>query len=386
MGRRVIVLGGGYGGLCAAAALRNLLAGDDEIVVVDRKDEQVLGLSLLWVMRGWRSASDVTVKPSAVSALGVEFLQHDVTSIDTEGRRVVTSGGELAYDALVVALGAERVPHAIPGLAEALESDSGGHYYTLEAAARLRETAGSFRGGRACVVVCSLPFTCPAAPYEGAMLLADLWKEKGLVDVQIDVFTPEPAPMPVAGPAVGDAVTGMLREKGIALHPGRQLESVDAGGRRLEFTEGPAEGYDFLVAIPPHRPPAAVGSLKGPSGWIPIDRRTAKTGTDAVWAIGDVTGIVLANGRPLPKAGVFAAGEAEAAARSIAGAFGYDAAEPGFDGEGWCWVEAGDGLAAYASGRFFAEPDPEIDLHETSAEHHEEKEAEERRWLERWRS
>ncbi len=73
-----------------------------------------------------------------------------------------------------------------------------------------------------------------------------------------------------------------------------------------------------------------------------MDARTLRTAFDGVYAIGDVNAIVLANGKPLPKAGVFAHAQARVVAREVAATFGAAQAAP-FDGKGYCWVELGGG-------------------------------------------
>jgi len=55
-GKRVLILGGGVGGLSVAAALRPQLRDEDTVTVVDRTGSHVQGLSLLWILRGWRGA------------------------------------------------------------------------------------------------------------------------------------------------------------------------------------------------------------------------------------------------------------------------------------------------------------------------------------------
>jgi sulfide:quinone oxidoreductase len=121
-------------------------------------------------------------------------------------------------------------------------------------------------------------------------------------------------------------------------------------------------------------------------GWVPVDARTLHTAFPAIWAVGDVGAIRLPNGKFLPKAGVFATGQAEVAARSVARFLGYEAPEPLFDGKGGCWLEVGNGEAAYGEGLFLAEPDPAIRFHPPAAEHHLQKLEEQRAWLARWRA
>jgi len=98
------------------------------------------------------------------------------------------------------------------------------------------------------------------------------------------------------------------------------------------------------------------------SGWLPVDKRTLQTSFENIYAIGDVAAITLANGMALPKAGVFADGQAHIVASRIVEDIYGDGAKAEFDGLGFCWIETGGGSAGFASGDFYAEPDPIVPL------------------------
>lgn len=269
------------------------------------------------------------------------------------GRAVVRANGEdLAYDYLVVALGADLAPEVMPGYAEAAHN-----FFDLEGAAGLWPALQRFEGGRVAVLVSAMPFKCPAAPYEAAMLIEDALRHKGIRQrCQVKVFTPEPQPMGVAGPDMGVAVVGMMAAKKIGFHPNLPLERIDPAGKNLVFKNGRQEPFDFLAAVPPHRPPPVVKAspLANEAGWIPVDKQTLQTRFENVYAIGDVTTIILKNGLPLPKAGTLAHAEGEAVAARIAAQIG----EAKYDGVGYCWIESGGGSAGFAGGNFYAEPNP----------------------------
>jgi sulfide:quinone oxidoreductase len=291
---------------------------------------------------------------------GVEVVQAEVEEIDPARGRVVAGGRVLEYDALLIALGADLAPDALPGYAGAAYD-----FFDLDGADRLRTALQSFSGGKIVVAVTALPFKCPAAPYEAALLIDDFLRRRGVRErSEMVVVTPEPQPMPVAGPVLGQAVTGLLAQRGIGFSPNRPLQAIDPDRRELIFAEHSRESFDLLAAVPPHRPPPVVAAspLANESGWIPVDRRTLRTSHDRVYAIGDVASITLANGKPLPKAGVFAHAEALAVAQMLVVELqgGQPAA---FDGTGYCWVELGSGQAAFASGDFYAEPAPDVQLH-----------------------
>ncbi len=376
----VLVLGGGIGGAAAANALHERLGERHRIVVVDRDAEQVFAPSLLWLMVGQRKPAAISRPLAKLLRPGIEIVYGHVRELDPAARRVATDGGELTGDAIVVALGAELAPEAIPGYADAAHD-----FFTLEGAERFASALAGFSGGRIVVAVSGLPFKCPAAPYEAAFLIdADL-RRRGLRDRStIELYTPEPAPMPVAGPVLGRALVDLLADRGIGYFPGHPVESYDGASRQVRFTDGSAVGYDLLAAVPPHRPPAVVSgsSLAGPAGWVRVDRGTLETSAPNVFAIGDVTAIALANGKLLPKAGVFAHAEAHVVAAQIASRLEGSPAGR-FDGHGYCWVELGAGVAGFASGDFYADPDPAVELRRPGRTWHAGKVLFERYWLSR---
>jgi sulfide:quinone oxidoreductase len=124
--------------------------------------------------------------------------------------------------------------------------------------------------------------------------------------------------------------------------------------------------------------------LVGDAGWIQVDPGTLATRFPGVYAVGDVTQIPLANGLPLPKAGVIAELEGLRVAAAIAAEETGAAEPPPFDGHGRCFVELGTGEASLVDGDFYAEPEPRVVLAEPSAANADEKRRFEAERLERW--
>lgn len=359
-GKTILILGGGVGGIVTANALRERLGPEHRVVVVDKLAKYVFTPSLLWVMVGWRQPRQITKDLRRLVHSEVEVIAAEVQEIDLDGQRVTTSTGVLPYDYLVVALGAELAHTAMPGFVEAAHTP-----YDLEGATRLWSDLQKFEGGRVAIVVSSMPYKCPAAPYETALLLDDHLRRRGIRSrCEVEVYTPETLPMGVAGPGMGHAVVGMLAEKDIRFNPKLQLTQIDPERSELVFADRETATFDFLAGVPPHRAPRVVADtrLANEAGWIPIDRRTLQTSVENVYAIGDVTHNALANGLPLPKAAVFADGQGRAVAQRIVEEVTGKGAQAEFDGLGFCWIESGGGSAGLASGEFYIEPDPVVPL------------------------
>ena len=360
MGKTVMVLGGGIGGVVAASRLRKLLAREHRVVLVEREADHLFQPSLLWLMLGWRTPDQIRRPIARLARRGIEVVRGNVERIDPARRAVVVNGKEQTADYLVIAIGAELAPETIPGLVQA-----GHNLYSLAGAQALSTARAKFRRGRLVLLVSAIPFKCPAAPYEAAMLLEDDCRRRGVrADVTVDVYTPEPGPIATAGPEVSKQLRQMVEAKGIGYHPEHAVTQVDTDKRLIHFANGTTAGFDFLVYVPPHRASQVVkdAGLTGPSGWVGVDRTTLATNFPGVYAVGDITGIPLAIGKPLPKAGVLAHGQAEVVARNIAAEIRGERARAAFTGHGACFIEIGDGRAGYGSGNFYAEPAPRIAL------------------------
>jgi sulfide:quinone oxidoreductase len=116
-GKTILILGGGIGGQVVADELRRTLPREHRITVVERDLTHAFAPSFLWVMTGDRKPQQVTRDLRALVRPGVAVRQGDVRAIDLANRRVAFDGDSIAYDYLIVALGAELAPDAIPGLA-----------------------------------------------------------------------------------------------------------------------------------------------------------------------------------------------------------------------------------------------------------------------------
>jgi sulfide:quinone oxidoreductase len=160
---------------------------------------------------------------------GVSFRVGVVRGLDLSVRRVRLDDGEVPYDYLLLSPGVELRPEALPGLAE-----GGRNLYTLDGATGLHADLSRFPGGRLVVLVAAMPFKCPAAPYEAALLFEARLRAQGIRDrCEVAVYTPEPQPMPVAGPALGAAVRQMLTARGIDYFPGHKAVAVEPGSRTI---------------------------------------------------------------------------------------------------------------------------------------------------------
>ncbi len=317
MGKTILILGGGTGGVAAANVLGKTVGRRHQVVLVDRNDSHFFLASYPLVMIGRRRPEQVKRKLKNLERKGVAFFQAEVKSINTTCRRVETDRGALSYDYLVIALGAEHHPETVPGQAEGAYNP-----YNFADLNRLRQRLASFKRGKIVVFISSLPYTGVIAPWEIIFLLEDFFRQRGFErQVKLTLATPEPLPLPLAGPKVGDSIRRMMQQRGINLITQVRVLNLDQKGGSLILDHGITLPADLFIGIPSHWGPSALrdSELTVKGGWVRVHPHTLETGADGVFAIGDAAATVL----PLsqvwaPKAGFFAHYQAEVVARNIA--------------------------------------------------------------------
>ncbi len=353
MNTKLVVLGAGFGGITAALELSRFGGELASVTIIDRDPEYYMGLTKLWVATGRRTAESCRRDRARLARHGVEFVRADVRGIDVEAKSVDTSAGSVAYDSLIIALGLDVDPTLVPGLA-----DHGLNLYSMEGAERISRALES-ASGEILIVVCAVPFKCPPAPYEAAMMIQDAVKGRA----RVEVVTPEPRPMPILPPDVGERVVGLLGERGIVFSPGHKIVSAEAGLARFE--NDAERSFDLLVAVPPHKPPgflADVPGLTDATGLVLVDRETLTTAVPDVYAVGDVAKALSFTDLPIPRAGILAEAEAKVVAANILAELGGETPTSRFDGRGYCFIETGDGRAMRADGEFYSQPAPAASL------------------------
>lgn len=317
----ILVLGGGIGGVHAAKELSREIGNEDginlaRILVFERKKQSLYAPSLTWLMVGKREPDDIYKELSKIEYNGVEVVEGEIEKVDPTAKTVTSNGTTYEGDYIIASLGVAQnnTANQIP---------EGHNFYTVNGAESFHSALKSFSGNRISILVSSIPYKSPVAPYEAAMLVDNYLRENDKREgIEIHLYTPEEKPMPFANPEISTRVVELMDEKEIHYHPNHQF--VESKEDKIEFRTGSDDTITvdpgLLAYTPEHTAPNVLSEagLVGDSGWVEPNPDTLETIYDNVYVIGDVIELSGEKNRPMPKAGIFAQHQAEVVAHNIA--------------------------------------------------------------------
>jgi sulfide:quinone oxidoreductase len=291
----ILIAGGGVAAVEAVAALRALSGSDPRITLLAPQPRFVSRPSSVATPFGFGAPAQL---PLDVVARHAPFDLRIGKLVDVEdGDRVaITDWGEaIAYDFLIVAVGARALP--------ALE---GAITFTGHADAAAVETAVAEHDRLAFVQPVAEGWSLPV--YELAMMAA-----AQRPDARISVVTAEPAPLAAFGDAAGEAVRALLSERGIDLRTDARAVAAQPG--RLVLDDGGTLAVGKAIALPRLAGRAIHGLPRDEGGFIPVGPYGEVRGLTRVFAAGDAADHAL-------KQGGLASQQADAAAEAIAARLG----------------------------------------------------------------
>jgi len=376
---KILILGAGFGGLQAATRLTEELGSKVEISLIDKNDSFVIGFAKFDVMFGRRPLKDVISYYKNLAIEGINFVQDIIEVIDLDNKIVKTVSAIFSYDYLIVALGADLVPEAIPGFV-----DGGYEFYSLSGAERINTVINKFQSGNLIISIFSNPYKCPPAPYEAAIQLNDICIKKGIREkINIKMLIPGPTPLPMAK-NVSSEIEKVLKERNIELLKKSKVIKLNPNKKEAIVENQGSVNYDLFIGIPIHTPPRVVReSALGNNGWVSVNKENLETGFENVYAIGDVTSIPVGD-FTVSKAGALAENAANAVAEDIINKINNRKKVYNFEAAGSCFLEFGSGEVAKLNANFLGGSEPLITLEGPSTEFRIDKEKFEKDRLKKW--
>jgi sulfide dehydrogenase [flavocytochrome c] flavoprotein chain len=295
-GRRVVVIGGGWGGTSAAKYVR-LADPSIEVILLEPNKEFVSCPFSNLVLSGVRTIESLTFNYDRLRAHGVKVLHETATMIEPSARRVRVGTDSLPYDRLIVSPGVEFQWDQVDGLAAAqdrvLHAWKAGPQ-TVELARQLQAMPD---GGVFVLTIPPAAYRCPPGPYERICQVA--WYLKGNKP-KSKLIVLDANPNVVSKAALFRAA--WQNYPNIEYRGSNKVVKVDPGVREVTTELGDKVKYDVLNLIPPQRAGtiAVTADLVGADKrWCEVDHQTYESVKHKnIHVIGDST-----IGLPVPKSG-----------------------------------------------------------------------------------
>lgn len=322
--KKIVVLGGSFGGLTAALELRRMLGKCVEISVVSDDGRFVFLPSLPWLIMGWRKPEDITLKAGEIlKPKGIDFTHEAAKQVDPDASKVLTANREIHYDYLVISTGPYLSFDEIPGLGP--EKGYTDCTFTLDHAIKTNLSWKKFLEELGPIIIGSAQgVSCFGPSYELAFEMdAELRKKKMRHKVPIIYLTSEPylGHMGVGG--LGNSkrfLEDEFAEREIKPIVSQAIEEVIPDEVRLK--DGSKLPFKLAMIAPPFKGVPAVAPIGNPRGFIPVDKNYRHTKYKNIFAIGVAMAIAPPELTPVPtgvpKTGYMTVKMAKTAAATIA--------------------------------------------------------------------
>ena len=318
-GRRVVVIGGGYGGTIAAKYVR-MLDKSIEVVMIERNKQFVsCPFSNFYIAGLTNDMNSLTIGyDKLTSNHGVKMVYAEVTGIDPAAKKVVTDQGTLDYDRLIVSPGIDFRTEEIEGY-DAKTAEIFPHAWKAGAQSTLlRNQLQAMKDGGTVIISMPLtPYRCPPGPYERSCLIAHYLKTHKpkskliLLDANPDVVSKKPLFTKAWSTYYKDNFQYIGGKKITKADTGAKLVSVEG----IEDFKG-----DVINLIPPQRAgdiAVKAGLVGDDKKWCPVDAVSFEsTKHKGIHIIGDATALP-SDGPPMPKSGYSANSQAKVCAMNV---------------------------------------------------------------------
>lgn len=309
---RVLILGGGFGGVVAAEALARQLGNGHHLTLVSRSRRFVFYPALVRLAFGHCEPDDVCfdLRKSMIDRR-VDFIQGEVARIDPDDRRVIVAHGDvegsLPYDFLIYALGRRLATERVSGFFEHAH-----HLLDVEGALKFGEAVRHLGEGRVLIGQCP-EARLPVPVYETAFALSKWLRENGDRNaVEITVVSPATIKAEFGDARVAALIKQALVKEAIEFRGDFPISRIERG-----FVST-ADGRDLNCALTMLLPPFCGSSpanhlaISDAEGYVNVDWTMRAVGADRIYAVGDCVNFAG------PKLGHMAVSQAEVAAANVA--------------------------------------------------------------------
>jgi len=351
-GKRIVIVGGGWGGATAARYVKRA-APDIDVVLIEAEYAFRSCPTSNWVIGGIWGMADITTSYDRLkSRHGIHVLRDRAIGIDLDKREVRVTSGQVKYDRLILSPGIDLIYDGIEGMDGAGRARFPAAWKAGPETAAIRRALEAMpSNGTVAMTVPLGPYRCPPGPYERASLIASYLKKnkQGARLIVLDANQKI-----ISKGKLFKAAWDELYSDIIDYRPEQELVGVDAdtGTIRTAFDDVVA---DVGNVIPPQR----ANGLLVDAGLVPKGRRWApvkpwtfeSTLAENVHIVGDATD--QANVGRVPKSGYVANSMGKvAAAAAVALLKGKEPPRPSMANTCYSLVNDTEGISVTALYKF----------------------------------
>jgi len=308
---KVLIVGGGFGGVVAAESLAKKLGSDHEITLVSRSRRFLFYPALVRFAFGKYQVEDISfdLRESLLDRR-IRFVEGEIARINHHKRRVTFAHGdvvgEMPYDFLVLALGRRLATERVTGLFEHAH-----HLLGVDAAKKFGDAVGSFHQGHAVIGYCP-GARLPIPVFETAFALSRLLEQRGERDrCAITIVSGETPDEMFGGAAISGALREVLNSHVVEFVSDFTINQVTPSS--VIANDGRAFDSNLRMVVPPFRGPGAMlgTEITDDEGYVRVDTTMRVSNTERTYAVGDC---VKFQG---PKLGHMAVRQGEVAAKNL---------------------------------------------------------------------
>ncbi|MFC0341651.1 FAD-dependent oxidoreductase [Paracoccus niistensis] len=307
---RIVICGGGWGGLTAARYLKAELP-EAEVILLERNPFfWSAPFSNKWLIDVVDTGFLVHDMQRPANRYGYTLVQCEVTGIERDRKIVRTSKGAVDYDYLILSGGIRDAWDSWFGDDQAAIDHTRAHYASAYIPQGqmlgLKDKVRSFKGGTIVMTLPPPPHRCPPSPYERACLMAWHFKSSN-IPAKIVILDPKPQVAPIG--AGYRAAFQELYPDIITHVPNAKVKEVDPWNKRI-MTEAGDFDFDDAIFMPPHQASDMVfhadligRDAEGKStGWADMNPRLFHAiADDSVYIVGDSMGPISPHFGHYPK-------------------------------------------------------------------------------------
>lgn len=291
--QRIVIVGGGAGGISMAASLLKRDAGLD-ITIIEPSDKHYYQAAFTLVGGGCFSPDSAIREAAMIMPRGVRWLKASVSELQpAHNSLLLDKGGQVNYDYLVICPGLQLNWAGIEGLEETLGRNGVSSNYLLPYARYTWQCLQNMKSGRALFTQPPMPIKCAGAPQKAMYLSAHHWeKNNHLKDIDIEFHAATPALFGVA--AFVPALEKYIDRYDVDLNLQSTLLAVDGSAKTAHFKQGDGEmvkEFDFIHVVPPQIAPDFICSseLADDAGWLAVQPDTLRhVKYENIFGVGDV--------------------------------------------------------------------------------------------------